>query len=104
MALGVSRQYAHLAAEVFHVVHHEGKTAMKLLEAATFCQGFGSTRLGEMARRLPPRDLEEIEIFPVQRASDQRAGEQHESFEFTLMIERHRNPIFVVADDPFWHR
>ena len=48
--------------------------------------------LGEVARRLATGDAEEVEILPVERARDRRAGEDDRASEHVTVDQRHDDP------------
>ncbi len=76
MALGVARGQGQLAHQILDVVHDEGEAAVELVEALRIGQRLLRPRLGEVARHLAAGDAQQVEILPVERAVDRRAGQQ----------------------------
>ena len=66
--LGVARDQRQLADEVLDVVQDEREAAVELVEPRGVGERGMRAILGQIARRLPPGDAQQVEILPVERA------------------------------------
>jgi len=73
-------------------VQDERKPAVELVELARLGERAGRLLLGQVARRLPRRRLEQVEILPVKPARRARPPEQEAADQPLVMHQRDDQP------------